>query len=226
VEALAVQEENARISEKALDKVSADHDMECSRAEATQEVYLGKMGAHIACAKHSFGLDKMLREKMVELDGREWDLRLREAALVEVHSQGINPWDKSEELMEFIKLQKILKDVEVERVTEVRRLVILARDVFKVLVNLDLTPIPMIPWDARIAGDILKLVGIILERLREAYAPVMALGIRRHPSTIVASIDRPTLVFCFFSFYFSYVKYFKDSKSMMILHSQAYVHHP
>jgi hypothetical protein len=47
--------------------------------------------------------------------------------------------------MEFIKLQKILKDVEVERVTEVRRLVILARDVFKVLVNLDLTPIPMIP---------------------------------------------------------------------------------
>jgi hypothetical protein len=47
--------------------------------------------------------------------------------------------------MEFIKLQKILKDVEVERITEVRRLVILARDVFKVLVNLDLPPILTIP---------------------------------------------------------------------------------
>jgi hypothetical protein len=44
VEALVVQEENVRISEKALDKVSADHDMEWARAEATQEVYLGKMG--------------------------------------------------------------------------------------------------------------------------------------------------------------------------------------
>jgi hypothetical protein len=44
------------------------------------------MEAHIACAKHSLGLDKMLGEKKVELDGRERDLSLREAALPEAQS--------------------------------------------------------------------------------------------------------------------------------------------
>jgi hypothetical protein len=82
-EALATWEEKARISEKALTKVSADLDVERAKVEATRKEYLNKMVAHTARAKQSLGLDKMLREKKVELDGREQDLNLREAVLVE-----------------------------------------------------------------------------------------------------------------------------------------------
>jgi hypothetical protein len=62
------------------------------------------METHTACAKHSLGLDKMLGEKKIELDGRERDLSLREAVLAEVRSQGLNPQDNHEELMEFVEL--------------------------------------------------------------------------------------------------------------------------
>jgi hypothetical protein len=58
----------------------------------------------------------------------------------------------------------------VDRVTEVGRLVILAGDVSKVVMDLGMPPIPGIPWDPRTAGDILEAVDIILEHLREAYA--------------------------------------------------------
>jgi hypothetical protein len=62
------------------------------------------MEVHTTHAKHSLGLDKMLGEKKVELDGRERDLNLLAAALVEAQSRGLNPWDNHEELMEFIEL--------------------------------------------------------------------------------------------------------------------------
>jgi hypothetical protein len=112
----------------------------------------------------------MLGEKKVELDGREWDLSLPEVALVEVPSWAPNHQDNHEELMEFIELQKLLKDAEIERVIEVGRLAILVRDVCKVLVDLDMPPIPEIPQDPCMDGDVLEMVSIILEHLREAYA--------------------------------------------------------
>jgi hypothetical protein len=58
----------------------------------------------------------------------------------------------------------------VDCVTEVGRLVILAGDVSKVVMDLGMPPIPGIPWDPRTTGDILEAVDIILEHLREAYA--------------------------------------------------------
>jgi hypothetical protein len=58
----------------------------------------------------------------------------------------------------------------VDRVTEARRLAIMARDVSKVLVDLVMPPIPGIPQDPRTAGDVLEAVDIILEHLWEAYA--------------------------------------------------------
>jgi hypothetical protein len=58
-EVLATWEEKARISEKALAKVSADLDVEWANAEATQKEYLDKMEAHTARTKHSLSLDKM-----------------------------------------------------------------------------------------------------------------------------------------------------------------------
>jgi hypothetical protein len=62
------------------------------------------MEAHTAHTKLSLDLDKMLVEKKIELDGRERDLGLHEAVLTEAQSQGLNPWDDHEELMEFIKV--------------------------------------------------------------------------------------------------------------------------
>jgi hypothetical protein len=50
----------------------------------------------------------MLGEKKVLLDQREWDLRLHEAALVEVQTWGVNPQDNREELMEVVELQRLL----------------------------------------------------------------------------------------------------------------------
>jgi hypothetical protein len=69
-EALATREEKARISEKALTKVSADLDAERAKAEATQKEYINKMEAQATHTKHSLNPDKMLGEKKVELNGR------------------------------------------------------------------------------------------------------------------------------------------------------------
>jgi hypothetical protein len=112
----------------------------------------------------------MLGEKKVELDEREQDLSLCEATLVEARSRGLNPWDNHEELMEFIELRRLLEDVEMDLVTEARRLAILVRDISKVLVDLRMPPILRIPQEPCIAGDVLEMVDVILERLREAYA--------------------------------------------------------
>jgi hypothetical protein len=58
----------------------------------------------------------------------------------------------------------------VDRITEARRLAIMARDVSKVQVDLVMPPISGIPQDPRMAGDVLEAVDIILEHLWEAYA--------------------------------------------------------
>jgi hypothetical protein len=112
----------------------------------------------------------MLGEKKVELDRRERDLGLREELLVEAQFRGVNPQDNCEELMEFVELQKLLNEAEVERVTEIGRLAIIARDASKVLVDVGMPPIPRIPQDPRMIDDILEAVGVILESLQEAYA--------------------------------------------------------
>jgi hypothetical protein len=72
--------------------------------------------------------------------------------------------------MEFIKLWRLLEGIEVECIAEAGRLVILVRDISKVLVDLGMPCILGIPRDPRMANDILEVMGVILERLREAYA--------------------------------------------------------
>jgi hypothetical protein len=91
-----VREEKATILEKALAKVGADLDTERAKAEATQKDYLNKMEAHTTRAQHSLGLDKMLGEKKVELDGREWELCLSEVVLGEAQCWELNLWDNHE----------------------------------------------------------------------------------------------------------------------------------
>jgi hypothetical protein len=144
----------------------------------------------------------MLGEKKVLLDGREQDLSLHEAALVEAQTWEINPQDNREELVEFIELWSHLHDVKVDHVVEARWLVILVRDMSKVLVDLGMPPpLPGITWDPRIAGDILEVVDIILESLQEAYASGHSAGIRHRSVVAIVSVIRPALAFCFiFSF--------------------------
>jgi hypothetical protein len=114
-------------------------------AETTQKEYLDKMAAHTTYAKHSLGLNMMLGEKKVELNGREWDLNMREAVLTEAQTQGINPWDNHEELIEFIELWRLLHDAMVDCVAKDGRLMMLVRDVSKVLVDLRMPLILGIP---------------------------------------------------------------------------------
>jgi hypothetical protein len=168
-EALTAWEEKAGISEKALANVSTDLDVEWTKAKATRKEYLDKMAAHTTCAKHSLGLDKILGEKKVELDGREQDHELREAVLVEAQNRGLNPRDNRDELMELIELRKLLQDTKADRVIEASWLATLVRDVSKVLQDHGMPPIPEISRDPCTAGDVLEAVDVILEHLKEAY---------------------------------------------------------
>jgi hypothetical protein len=75
-------------------------------------------------------------EKKVELNGREQDLELRMAA----QARGLNPQDNHDELTEFIELQRLLQDVEADRIIEASCLAALVRDVSQVLENLGMPP--------------------------------------------------------------------------------------
>jgi hypothetical protein len=94
---------------------------------------------------------------------------LRETVLVEAQTRGLNPRDNHNELMELVELQRLLQDAEVDCVIEACRLVTLVRDVSKVLEDHGMSPIPRIPRDPCTASDILGVVDIILEDVKEAY---------------------------------------------------------
>jgi hypothetical protein len=169
-EALASWEEKARVLDNALAKVSAGLDAERTKAEVTRKEYLDKMVAHTAHAKHSIGLDQMLVEKKVDLNGREGDLNLCEAELAEAQTWGQNPQDNREELLEVIELWRLLQDAEADHVVEARLLSTLVRDVVKVLEDLGMPPIQGIPRDLCTTDDVLEVVDIIPEHRQEAYA--------------------------------------------------------
>jgi hypothetical protein len=103
----------------------------------------------------------------------------------------------------------------VDRVAEAERLVILAGDISKDLMDLGMSPIPGIPRDPCAAGDILEVADVILEPLREAYSFVD-----------IASVIQPTLLFCFVFILFLDVRYSKDSVSPMFLFFWACRHNP
>jgi hypothetical protein len=85
----------------------------------------------------------MLGEK-VFVDKKEWDLDLREVALMEAQARGLKPWDNCEELMDHVELRRHLEEVVVAHITEAGQLTILVRDISKVLVDLGMPPIPRI----------------------------------------------------------------------------------
>jgi hypothetical protein len=107
-DALAMREENARVFKKALKQVSATLDMERAKDKASRQEYLGKIQTHINHGNHVPDLDNMLGERKEEPNGRERDLELRVAALVEAQALGPNPRDNCDELMEFVELCGLL----------------------------------------------------------------------------------------------------------------------
>jgi hypothetical protein len=146
-------------------KVSADLDAELAKTKEHHQEYLNKMRTHTDRAKHTLGLKKMLGEKKVQLDKKEQYLTLQEA-----HARGLNPYGNREELTGLIDLQKSMDEAEVARVVEAGQLAILVEDIFRVLMDLGMPPILRILQDSGKASDVLKVVGTILECLREAYA--------------------------------------------------------
>jgi TnpA family transposase len=66
--------------------VNTNHNVDRAKTEATSKEYLDNMQGHIARANHNLDLNKMLGAKKVQLDWKERNLHLREAALVEVQS--------------------------------------------------------------------------------------------------------------------------------------------
>jgi hypothetical protein len=86
----------------------------------------------------------MLGEKKVFVDKKEWDLDLREVALMEAQAQGLNPRDNCEELMEHVELRRRLEEAVVAHITKAGQLTILVGDISKVLVDLGTPPIPRI----------------------------------------------------------------------------------
>jgi dynactin complex subunit len=185
--------------EKGLTKVSANIDMERTKSEATQKEYLDKMATHTARAKHSLGLDKMLGEKKVELDGRDQDLELCKATLKEAQTLELNPRDNRDELMEFVELRRLLQHAVADRVIEVGWLATLVRDVSKVLANLSM-PLswrsprtraqPVTSWRQWMSS---------LSTCRRPTPLAMTLGIRRCSLIIIAPAvcSAPTLSFSF-----------------------------
>jgi hypothetical protein len=153
-EALVAREEKAGISGKALAEVSTALDTHQTKAKATQNEYLNKIHAHTTHAMHSLGLNKILGEKRVELDEREQDQGLHEAALEDVRTRGLNPRDHHDELMEFVALRRLLQGVEADRTIEAGRLATLVRDVSKVLEDLGMSLSPKIhAWSAMSWGQ-------------------------------------------------------------------------
>jgi hypothetical protein len=57
----------------------------------------------------------------------------------------------------------------VDCIIEAGRLVMLVRDVSKVLVDLGMPPVSKIPQDPCTTSDVLVVVDVILEHLKEAY---------------------------------------------------------
>jgi hypothetical protein len=71
--------------------------------------------------------------------------------------------------MEFVELQRLLQDVEVDHAIEASPLAALVVDVSQVLENLGMPPTQWIPQDPRTASDILGSVDVILECVKGAY---------------------------------------------------------
>jgi hypothetical protein len=73
-------------------------------------------------------------------------------------------------MLELIELRRVRQDTEGDNVTGAEWLVILARDISKVLVDLGMPPNQRIPQDSCMVGDILVALDVILEHLWEAYS--------------------------------------------------------
>jgi hypothetical protein len=99
----------------------------------------------------------MLGERKEEVDRKEQDLELCMAALAEAQAWALNPRDNHNELIDLVELRGPLRDTEVDCV------------VSKVLEDLGMSPILGIPRDPCMVDDILGMVDVILECVKEAY---------------------------------------------------------
>jgi hypothetical protein len=199
-EALAMREDETRISEQALVQASTVLDEERAKDNPTRQEYLNKIEAHTTGGKHVLDLDRVLAEKKVELDVGERGLELLMVAPVEAQARWLKPWDNHDELMEFVELRQLLWDVEADHVVESSQVAALVRDVSHVSENLGMPPISGIPQDLHTIGDVLGSINMILEGVKEAYDSATAPGNSHYCHRQCLSV----ITFCFTYFILGY----------------------
>jgi hypothetical protein len=109
-----------------------------------------------------------LEEKKARLDGQEQDLILREEALSEARTRGLDPVERQEELVELVELRQRLEETRLARGAEAARLARIVGDMSGALVNLGMAPVPEIPQLPDKADDVLRAAGVVVERLKDA----------------------------------------------------------
>jgi hypothetical protein len=120
--------------------------------------------------KHSVNFNRILEECQIPLSLQKKDLKVREAKLAEDQTCGPYPYDRRDVPAKLEELHERMARVEEKLVVEAEKLAALVEEVSKAFMDLKLPPIQEVPKVLRKVQEVLKAVGLILERLRGAHA--------------------------------------------------------
>jgi hypothetical protein len=95
---------------------------------------------------------------------------MREAKLVEERAHDLCSFDARDLLTELEEFCMRAVEVEEERAVEAGELVVLVIEASNALMDLEMLPICEVPQTLKRALEVLKVVSVNLERLREAHA--------------------------------------------------------
>jgi hypothetical protein len=145
-------------------------DGECDRAEAVWQDYLARVRAFTASCQCSLDFDQVLEGCQFFLSMQEMDLEQWEEKLAEEQTQRLYYFDGRDLLMELEERRGHVAGIESERAIEDVQLSWSIMEISDVLVDVGVFPIGDIPAHPESAQDILTVVNLILERLREEHA--------------------------------------------------------
>jgi hypothetical protein len=112
----------------------------------------------------------MLEERQILLSLQKKDLKVREAKLMEEQAHDLHSFDGWDLPTELEELHVRMAGVEDEHVVEAGELPTLVVEASNVLVDLEMLPIRDVPQFSKMAQEVLKATGLILERLRGEHA--------------------------------------------------------
>jgi hypothetical protein len=155
---------------RALGTVRTECDTSHVKAEAAQQDYLAQTRAFSSRSKQLIILSWMLQERQILLCLQEMGLEVREVMLVEEQAHGIHPHDGRDLSVELEGIHACVDGIGGERGVEAGQLMQLVMEISNALADLGMLPIQDIPQLSKSAQEALTVVGLFLERLREAHA--------------------------------------------------------